>query len=106
MSRTDPFLPTDKEQVSLARMFAWRGRLWLLPILPLVVLALSRVMTDRQVIGLMVLAGLAFFTLIAVVLYVSFGLRCPRCAGWIGLGSSRCLSCGLKTVLSRPGEAP
>lgn len=104
MARTDPFLPTDREQASLARMSAWRGRMLLLPVLPLLVFVLSRILSEEHVMWMMALAGVAGATLLAVMLYVSFGLRCPRCNGWIGLGSSRCLSCGLKTA-PRPRPA-
>lgn len=47
--------------------------------------------------GSMVLAVSGLVLLVGVAGYISFGLRCPRCASWIPPPSprSRCTSCGL-----------
>src|SRR5690606_17264505 len=86
---------TDAEVAALRRIA--KVRAWIpLPLLgSLGFLLLAMMASDAR--GTIVVAGGALVTLLSLVLYVSFRLRCPRCASWIPMPSSRskCTSCGL-----------
>lgn len=97
MSQVKAFLPTAREGVSLAKIRAWKTRMAILPFLLLPLLASRWLMEINPIVGWMVI-GIAMAALLGSVVYVSFFLRCPRCSGWIGVGSSKCLSCGLVTA--------
>src|SRR5690606_33588501 len=86
---------TDAELVALRRIA--KVRAWLpLPLFgSLGFLLLAMMGSDSM--GTIVVAGGVMITMLSLVLYVSFRLRCPRCASWIPMPSSRsrCTSCGL-----------
>jgi hypothetical protein len=92
------FLPTDRERASLDRVWAWRRYILIVPLSALLLVVTTRMVPDQSPTLQITLVAILFASLVGPVLYVSFCLRCPRCAGWIGLGSPKCLSCGLHTA--------
>lgn len=86
---------TDAEKAALKRIASLRARLvgLLLACMAVILLATQLRIGDAAVI----LAGGALLVMASLAVYVSCGLRCPRCASWIPLPSprSRCTSCGL-----------
>lgn len=93
---SDRFLPTEQESAKVARILSWRSWLPLAIIVPLVVIGLGRLVPERNDWIVIALAVSSVAGLLAVAVYVSFFLRCPRCETWVGVVVPKCASCGLK----------
>lgn len=102
----DRNLPTDQERAKVERIASWRRRLLLVPIIPLAVIGLSRLVPEEHEWLMLGLAITAVAVLLIVLGYASFGLRCPRCASWVGVAVSKCASCGLKLEAPKRASAP
>jgi hypothetical protein len=87
--------PTASERSALKRIASLRTGMVVALLASLCVLALSR-LYPGEVAGL-ILNGAAVLTLLGLLVYTSFCLRCPRCSSWIPVPTSRskCTSCGL-----------
>lgn len=84
--------PTDDERRKLKAIQAIRQRA-VLVIVALVPFLLVVSRFTPNVIIKMTLAVGAVAAGLGILLYLSFGLRCPRCRGWISM--PKCPSCGL-----------
>ena len=87
--------PTDAERVALKRIASLRAGLFL----PLFV-GLGEILLATQIrneLFALIAGGSGGLIVVGLGVYVSFGLRCPRCRSWIPMPSnrSRCTSCGL-----------
>lgn len=96
--------PTEAETSALRRIAGLRSRLFAIAMIGLSVtlLAIAIPSPTAQVL----LAGAAVLAMIGSALYLSFGLRCPRCSSWIppaATSKSRCTSCGMN--LQTPGAS-
>jgi hypothetical protein len=87
---------TDAEKAALKRMASLRAKFATPIIFSMAALLLIRQISN-DVIAI-TLAIVVFLIFLSSVLYISLGLRCPRCASWIPLPAARskCISCGLR----------
>ena len=87
---------TKTEAAALQRIAGMRSRLLVVMLVGMTVTASARMIPNA---GLQIaVAALAALTVIGAALYLSFGLRCPRCSSWIPLATSatsKCTSCGM-----------
>lgn len=90
--------PTARETIALRRHWALRRAIVFLPFAGLFFAGIARLIPEGHTAVLIAFAVIMSLAIVAPLVYVSFLLRCPRCNGWIGLGSSMCLGCGLKTA--------
>ena len=91
--------PTDLERAKLERIAT--AKKWL-PFLVVPLAFSSPIYLLYPNRATTALAITVFLLMLAPVLYLSFFLRCPRCAGWIAM--PKCPSCGLK--LDEPPKRP
>src|SRR5688572_8872847 len=87
---------TEAEAAALRRIAGMRSRLLGAMLVSMAITLSARLIPNA---GLQIIvATLAVLTVIGAALYLSFGLRCPRCSSWIPLATSatsRCTSCGM-----------
>lgn len=96
--------PTEAETSALRKIAGLRSRLFAIAMIGLGITLWARAIPDPT--AQVVLAGSAVLAIIGSALYLSFGLRCPRCSSWIppaATSKSRCTSCGMN--LQTPGAA-
>jgi hypothetical protein len=106
MDALNHYQPTARERASLKRHWALRRGLVILPFSALLFFGASRLVPEESATLLIGILVMCVLTTLGPLLYVSFLLRCPRCKGWIGLGSSICLGCGLKTAEATSPSGP
>lgn len=94
---TDYLMPTAAEREKLARNMAWQGRLAAIVFLPMLPLAIIRLVPDMSLWMTVSVAALPISVLLGILIYTSFFLRCPRCETWVGVAAPKCASCGLKS---------
>jgi hypothetical protein len=58
------------------------------------VLFASQQLPEKYAVLSIFLAASAALVALAVIIHISFCLRCPRCSGWIAM--PKCPACGLK----------
>lgn len=97
MDALSRFQPTVRETVALRRHWVLRRCIAVLPFAILFFVGATRLVPEDHTAALITIAVIAGLVTVAPLIYISFLLRCPRCNGWIGLASSMCLGCGLKT---------
>lgn len=96
------YLPAP-EQEKIAKLRFWRNGLALTGLLPMSVVVFSLLWRGESDWPVFIFAATMMLILLGLIAYVSFGMRCPRCATWIGIAVNRCASCGLKfEVRTRP----
>jgi hypothetical protein len=87
---------TESETAALRRIAGMRSRLLVASLVGMSVTLSARLIPNA---GLQIaVATLAALTVIGAALYLSFGLRCPRCSSWIPAATSatsKCTSCGM-----------
>jgi hypothetical protein len=97
--------PTEAETLALKKIAGLRSWLLILVVMGAGVTLWARAIPDAAV--QIVLVVCAVLIVIGAALYLSFGLRCPRCSSWIppaATAKSRCTSCGMN--LQTPAGAP
>jgi protein-S-isoprenylcysteine O-methyltransferase Ste14 len=103
----DRHLPTTPERARISRLLAWRSGLALLSFLPMSVMVFALAWRGDSDWPLIIVAACVLLVMLGLLAYVSFGLRCPRCATWTGVAVDRCASCGLKFEMRKePAVGP
>jgi hypothetical protein len=95
--------PTEAEASALRRMGVLRSQVFAVVLTGATVPLLARIIPNAWV--QVVVATCAVAAVIGAALYLSFGLRCPRCSSWVPpapTARSRCTSCGMS--LRSPDE--
>jgi uncharacterized membrane protein len=96
--------PTEAETSALGKIAALRSRLFAIAMIGLGVTLWAIAIPSPM--AQVVLVGSAVLVMTGSALYLSFGLRCPRCSSWIppaATSKSRCTSCGMN--LQTPGAS-
>ena len=91
----DTHTPTPTESAALKRIASLRSRVPGVLMVGAAIIFSSRLVEDQTVS--IAIAACGVLLLLGMLLYISFGLRCPRCSRWIPAPSknSKCVGCGL-----------